>query len=110
MDSLTLGHCAKQTVTCTLVAQDGSTISVGQNWCLNPQAACPRLPGEGYLKCKTVCLQPGHAEEMAVALAGERAKGATAYVEGHTYACDNCQSVLKKAGVIRIEIASPPIK
>jgi hypothetical protein len=82
---------------------------VGQNWCLNPQAACPRLPGEGYLKCKTVCPQPGMQKRWPWPWPVS-AKGATAYVEGHTYACDNCQSVLKKAGVIRIEIASPPIK
>ena len=109
MEPFGLGKCAKQTVQCTLVTPDGQRF-VGRNWCLNPQEKCPRLPGEGYEKCKLICHQVGHAEETAVIQAGDKAKGATAYIEGHTYACDNCQSVLLKAGVVAIHIAPPPTK
>jgi deoxycytidylate deaminase len=80
--------CAKQTVTCTLVTPDGDHI-VGTNYCLNPQAVCPRALGEGYDKCASICQQLGHAEEVALSIAGDRAKGSQAYSEGHTHACIN---------------------
>lgn len=99
--------CAKTTVVCTLVLASGERI-VGTNWCRNPQKYCPRKPGEGYEKCKTICDQAGHAEEVAAAIAGPRAKGARAYIQGHTYACDNCQRVLFGAGVEAIIIGNPP--
>lgn len=101
------GPCAKATVRCTLVTEDGSRI-VGENWCANPQAACPRLPGEDYTKCKTVCQQEGHAEQVAVRLAEGWARGSHAYLEGHTYACRECQEALFGAGVVALSISKPP--
>jgi hypothetical protein len=100
-----VGPCVKATVTCEIVSPDGQSF-IGTNYCNNAQASCPRLPGEGYEKCKTICQQEGHAEVVAVALAGENAKGATAYLSGHTYACQPCQEALFGAGVRFLAVAS----
>ncbi|MEX3984020.1 hypothetical protein AB4Y45_34085 [Paraburkholderia sp. EG287A] len=104
------GPCAKQGVKATIIALDGQRY-VGTNHCMNPQHTCPRggMPtGVGYELCKSVCAQEGHAEENAARIAGDAAKGATLYLEGHTYACDNCKSVVLKAGVAEIIIGPPP--
>lgn len=101
-----MGPCAKTTVRCTLVAADGRRF-VGENWCASPQAVCPRDPGEGYEKCRTVCCQEGHAETVALALAGSAARGAHAYVEGHDHACRDCQIALFGAGVSAFTIGTP---
>lgn len=101
------GPCAKATVRCTLVTAAGEHI-VGTNHCENPQAVCPRAPGEGYEKCASICRQVGHAEVVAVNLAGARARGARAYLEGHTYACMACQHALFGAGVISFSVGAPP--
>lgn len=101
------GPCAKTTVRCTLVTTAGEYI-VGTNACATPQPACPRLPGEGYDKCTSVCGQLGHAEVQAVRLAGERARGAHAYLDGHTYACMDCQHALFGAGVAALSLGPPP--
>lgn len=100
------GPCAKATVRCTLIAPDGSRF-VGENWCANPQPVCPRVPGEGYEKCKTICQQEGHAEVVAVRVAGSKAAGTRAYLEGHTYACQNCQETLFGAGVLSLTVGVP---
>lgn len=100
------GPCAKVVVTCTLIATDGERF-VGRNDCANPQPTCPRLPGEDYAKCVNICRQPGHAEEVAVKLAGAKARGATAYVEHHRI-CENCEGVLQSAFVAAAHLASPP--
>ncbi|MDP3328757.1 hypothetical protein [Parvibaculum sp.] len=100
------GPCAKTTVRCTLVTPSGERI-VGTNECANPQAACPRAPGEGYEKCQSICRQLGHAEVVAVMRAGERARGSRAYIEGHTYACMNCQHALFGAGVKSVSVGAP---
>lgn len=100
------GPCAKVTVRCTLVRPDGERI-VGTNRCANPQAACPRTVSEGYEKCTTICRQDGHAEVVAVRLAGAKAIGARAYLEGHTYACMNCQHALFGAGVASLTVGAP---
>lgn len=101
------GPCAKTTVRCTLVTPAGERI-VGTNHCENPQSECPRAAGEGYEKCTSVCRQVGHAEVVAVQLAGDRARGARAYLQGHTYACMSCQHALFGAGVISFSIGAPP--
>jgi len=94
-----MGPCAKRRVTCTLLLVDGRRVT-GENLCENPQPVCPRGPGEGYEKCRTVCRQIGHAEEVAVRNAGGSAPGAVAILEGHTYACQGCQEALQRAGVV----------
>lgn len=98
--------CAKTTVTCTLVTPDNERF-VGTNWCANPQPVCPRAPGEGYEKCVSICQQAGHAEVEAVRAAGIKALGARAYIEGHGYACRNCQEVLVAAGARSFTIGPP---
>lgn len=96
-----IGRCAKQVVTAYLVTKDGDTF-VGTNFCHNAQKVCPRkdLPtGHGYVLCHTICKQAGHAEDVAISIAGKKAKGSVIYLEGHTYACDYCKMVAKEAGV-----------
>jgi deoxycytidylate deaminase len=99
-----IGPCAKATVTCEIVAVDGQRF-LGTNYCNNAQSICPREEGEGYEKCKSICDQVGHAEVVAVGLAGDNAKGATAYLSGHTYACQHCQESLFGAGVAFLSVA-----
>lgn len=99
--------CAKVVVTCTIIARDGRRF-VGRNDCANPQPVCPRAPGEDYRKCIAICRQAGHAEEVAVDLAGLAAVGATAYIEGHHRICENCESVLQNASVAAAHLAPPP--
>ncbi len=98
-----LGSCAKTVVTCTLVAADGEEF-IGENLCGIPQKVCPRRPGEDYKKCSTICNQVGHAEVVALALAGDKAAGAHAFIRGHTYACMDCQHALYGAGVQSISV------
>lgn len=96
--------CAKQTVTCTLVFDDGREVT-GSNWCANPQASCPRLPGEGYEKCRTICGQSSHAEVDAIEKAtaiGLDTRGTIARLRGHSYACQSCQEALQRAGVLAL--------
>ena len=102
-----IGPCAKATVTCTLILADGRRV-VGSNLCLNAQEACPRAPGEDYVKCGTICNQAGHAEIVALMLAGEAARGSHAFIEGHTYACRPCQEALFGSGVVALTIGAPP--
>lgn len=102
------GPCAKQKVTAVLVDSEGNGY-VGENDCLNPQAVCPReimrcKTGEGYELCQAICKQTGHAEQNAIALAGDKAKGGIIYLQGHTYACDSCKQAASDAGVKDIVI------
>jgi len=101
------GQCAKTATRCTIVTQQGEYF-VGENWCRNPQEVCPRQPGEGYEKCRSICKQEGHAEEVVVVLAGDKAKGGIAYLEGHTYACMECQHTMFGAGIKSFSIGKPP--
>ncbi|MCD1645281.1 DNA cytosine methyltransferase [Aurantimonas coralicida] len=104
------GPCVKQRVMATIVAADGRRF-VGENDCETPQTVCPRaeMPtGVGYELCKSICRQTGHAEINALKVAGEAARGATLYLEGHTYACEPCKSACEDAGVLEIIIGSPP--
>lgn len=91
--------CAKLMVGCVLILPDGRTYT-GTNACKTPQVECPRLPGEGYPKCKTVCNQTGHAETQAIAAAqGASLTGAVAYVSHPSYVCQHCQDSLQAAGI-----------
>jgi hypothetical protein len=101
------GPCAKTRVRCTIVAPDGRRW-VGENLCASPQPMCPRLPGEDYAKCRSVCAQIGHAEVVAAILAGSSAIGGVAYIEGHTYACESCKAALALIGVTDVRIQLPP--
>lgn len=106
------GPCAKRHVHARLVTAAGR-IYTGANVCENPQQVCPRLPGEGYEKCKSICQQGAHAE-IAALNAAKAAEGpyvaldADVIVEGHYYACEHCSRTLAEAGVRRITIQVTP--
>lgn len=103
--SLLFGPCAKRRTQTILYALDGQVFAA-ENVCLNPQPVCPREPGEGYEKCKTICQQVAHSEAQVIALAGPAAKGARMVVS-HWYACDACAAAAKAAGVAEVEFTSP---
>ena len=93
--------CVKRDVRCIIQTIDGD-IYEGRNSCDNPQYECPREFGEDYTKCKTICKQEGHAEEIALKNAMKDhpdLTGATAYIEGIDHYCKNCQHKLFNAGV-----------
>lgn len=106
--------CAKRRVRCTIVARTGESV-IGENSCEAPQIACPRTDEEvaaaDYSKCKTICRQLGHAEDMAVAAALARPyvrwDNAEALIEGHYYACISCQKSLRLLGVNTIHFGEP---
>ena len=103
------GPCVKQTVTATVVTASGDRY-VATNHCMNPQAECPRgdMPtGVGYELCRSVCKQDAHAEVNAVQFAGAEARGATLYLEGHTYACESCKAAARDAGIKQVIIGAP---
>jgi len=93
-----LGPCAKQRVICRIIATDGE-VFMGENKCASPQEICPRLPDEDYKKCKSICKQVAHAEEVALCYAGDKAKEATVTIEGHSRICDECEILLSEADV-----------
>lgn len=100
--------CIKQSVYAMLVTTSGLEF-FGSNWMSTTSGAtvCPRVTlncasGTGYELCTTVCNQEFHAEVSslhACADAGESAQGATIYLTGHTYCCDNCIAEMTNAGV-----------
>lgn len=101
---LLFGPCAKRRTQAVLVTLVGQ-VFVAENVCRNPQAVCPRAPGEGYEKCRTICQQVGHAEEQVLAAAGEAARGGRLQVT-HWYACDPCATKAEAAGVV-VECVAP---
>lgn len=102
--------CAKRKVGCRIVTTD-SRVFLGDNGCAFPQKVCPRTEGEGYEKCKSVCGQWGHAEQVAIQAAQKRGAslvGSTAYVTGHYHVCQNCANLLRSHGVAKIVIEVAP--
>ena len=97
------GPCAKRRVVCMLEHWTGEKF-FGENDCANPQTICPRLPGEGYDKCKSVCQQAGHAETEALKKAGTKAPGCQGTLYGHYWICEPCGAALRDAGVYSITI------
>ena len=99
-------RCAKQ-ITIAIIENKGK-YWIGTNYCAYPQRKCPRgnMPsGVGYELCRDICKQTGHAEVNAVKAAGRNAIGGTLYLIGHSYICDKCKMLLKKAGVKKTYIA-----
>jgi deoxycytidylate deaminase len=98
-----IGPCAKRRVVATLVTKDNEAYTA-ENLCANPQPVCPRLPGEGYEKCETVCGSLGHAEERAIQMA-KRFKPIMSTLEGstvfvtHHYACKGCSALCESNGI-----------
>lgn len=101
------GPCAKKVVKCYLYDRFGFMVAEGENDCAEPQKVCPRQPNEDYLKCRIVCKQDGHAEQVALMKAGGRAKGCRAVVVGIDNVCKSCQTALFGAGVVSITIWNP---
>jgi deoxycytidylate deaminase len=97
------GPCAKRQVECIITDKTGFQW-IGRNDCANPQTTCPRLPGEGYEKCKSICDQAGHAEIEALKLAGEHANGAKATLLGHYWICEPCGAAIRNAGITALTI------
>lgn len=101
--------CAKKKVVCILVTADGEHSFSGTNNCANPQEVCPRKEGEGYEKCKSICNQPGHAEEVALKKAQETGVSlcnATAHVSGIDNFCKSCQRKMYEAGIRTLRFIS----
>lgn len=108
---MSLGRCARRVVTATLTALDGQ-VFVGRNDCNAPQPTCPRagMPRyTGYTLCRTICLQIGHAEDVALRLAGAKARGATLKVEGIDHICDPCKGAARIAGIARLYVADQEV-
>lgn len=94
--------CAKRHVTAVIFK--GSSLFVGTNECAVPQARCPRLEGEGYEKCQTVCHQRSHAEIAALRKAGPAARGGTLVLHGHDHCCDECREAMEREGIVKVVI------
>lgn len=91
------GPCAKAVVRAILTTPTGNTYE-STNFCLSPQAVCPRKPEDGYTLCKSVCFQPGHAEENVLyAARKENVNGSTIKVF-HKRICNNCNKLGREAG------------
>lgn len=107
-------HCAKQIVTATLVTRTGRRYVGHNHRTASAPKECPRgdMPsGVGYDLCKDVCEQVSHAEVDAIFQAGaDESKGSTIYLEGHTYACNNCKSEANAAGVKDIVVVTSETK
>lgn len=83
--------------------------ATGRNDCANPQPTCPRLSGEGYEKCRSICQQAGHAELEALKAAKERGldlTGGSAYIFGHYWICEPCGKALLEAGIRKVHLSS----
>lgn len=104
------GPCAKRRVVCYLYAQGEEQYDIrGENDCANPQPTCPRLPGEGYEKCKDICQQAGHAEMVALRKAktlGADLQGWSAMILGHYWICEPCGWALLEAGIKRVYLST----
>lgn len=99
------GSCAKRRTQAVITGSSGR-VYVGENVCLNPQEVCPRQPGEGYDKCRTVCRQVGHGEELALLAAGEDARGGHLRV-AHHYLCSSCEELVARAGLASVQLLAP---
>ena len=97
--------CIKRPVYCVIVSEDNKCV-FGSNW-INDKSVieCPRAnypTGEGYHLCKEVCKQEYHAETDALANAiklGVITHGASLYMTGHNYCCNNCLAALRASGI-----------
>ena len=99
-------QCKKQT-TIAIIMKDGEFISMGSNEIHADIDECPRKgmeTGVGYHLCKDVCKQNHHAEVDACLKAGDRAKGGTLILIGHTYCCYNCKKVMDEHGIVDVKI------
>lgn len=94
--------CAKAVVIARLSLLDGRSF-IGRNDCETPVQVCPRVPGDGYEKCREICGMRFHAEARAVmaafsAGAGQDLAGATMEV-AHNHICGGCAELLRLYGI-----------
>jgi hypothetical protein len=94
--------CKKKTVIAIILAPNGDYV-VGDNFIENVHVTeCPRLNGEGYEKCKSVCQQEDHAEIMAIKKAKERMfdlDKCKIILANKKKMCSNCLREVKKEGL-----------
>ena len=98
--------CLKVVVKALIISKDNQEI-YGSNDISSSVDVCPReeegcKTGEGYELCKNVCKQISHAEVSAINNAkndGIDLTGASLYLSGHSYCCDNCILSMKRAGI-----------
>ena len=104
-------QCSKQVVRATVRTPSGMHFIATNHATRVPSGGCPRagMPtGQGYDLCRSICGQEDHAEVNALRLAGKKARGSTLYIEGHTYACEECLRAAEAAGIVDVVIGSPP--
>lgn len=104
---LTMVNQCKKLTTVAVIMKDFQLISIGINSIGSGIKDCARkdMPtGVGYELCKSICDQKYHAEVDACIKAGEKARGATLYLIGHTYCCDNCKKVMDEYGILNLVI------
>jgi deoxycytidylate deaminase len=102
-------QCKKQT-TYAVIMKDGEFIASGSNEVHVDMGECPRdthgfKSGEGYHLCKSKCKQKHHAEVSACVTAqaaGKSVAGATLYLMGHTYCCDDCIRAMADHGIFEV--------
>lgn len=98
-------YCQKRPVSAVVTLKDGEVL-MGGNFGLRAVAVCPRVTGEGYAKCFSVCGQLNHAEAMVLRML--RAGGYTyehvRYVDvyGHSQPCESCKLALRAAGLLDV--------
>jgi deoxycytidylate deaminase len=103
-----MGPCAKIVVRCVLInIVTDEVVATGENICMTPVATCPRTEGEDYEKCKSVCNQVGHAEEVAACMARDNTEPLMATITGHTNYCVNCKNILTALGVVKFKVGKP---
>lgn len=99
--------CVKQSVYVKLVCVNGDTHYGSNEMKETSITTCPRVElnyptGEGYHHCKDTCKQEFHAERQAIQRAreaGSDTTGASIYLVGHYYCCDDCTVAMKIAGI-----------
>ena len=101
--------CIKQSVYCLLLDKNNQVISVGSNWCEEPQERCPRedrglKTGVGYAMCSIICKQNAHAEIDAFNHLKENDAPRTCILIGHYYCCQGCLEALRERGIENIVI------
>jgi len=94
------GPCLKQTVTCIIVAENGTEYH-GQNSCSVEDDICPRVvAGYGSGAAYELCGPPIHAEIEAISkMPKDIYIGGTAYIYGHDFFCRECQLALIVRGI-----------
>jgi len=99
-------QCKKQT-TIAIIVKDGQFVAMGINEIHADIGECPRKglkSGVGYELCKSECKQKHHAEVDACLKAGEKARGGTLILIGHSYCCNNCKKVMDEHGIVEVKI------